>query len=219
MDLVKFAQVYFPKLQIKYKDNSLFMKILGKLMFFNSSFMKTFTNTIGNTIYFPSQQYTIDNPVESNIILLHELVHMYDLKKKGNLFYSLLYMFPQCLVLLFLPLLFLSWKIALIGSLISLAPIPAYFRMQDEKRGYLCSMYTAHVYGKKYNFTDERLQKMLDSNKEQYVNEFYNSSYYFMWPFKSIKSDFDKAANRIKAGLKPFDDDVFKMIDDLLDKS
>ena len=38
---------------IKYKDNSWFMKVLSKILFFNKKFMTRFTTTIGKTVYFP----------------------------------------------------------------------------------------------------------------------------------------------------------------------
>ena len=46
------AHEFFPGLKLRYKDESTLMKIMGKLMFFNPSFMTQFTTTIGETIYF-----------------------------------------------------------------------------------------------------------------------------------------------------------------------
>jgi hypothetical protein len=218
-NLVNSAKVYFPNLQIKYKNESLFMKILSILLFFNPKFMTGYTNTFGNTVYFASRNYIIDNPVLCQTTLLHELVHMHDLKQKGSILYILQYGFPQILVLACLPLFFFFWKIALVLTILFLLPLPAYFRMQFEKRGYLCSLYCLNAFGKKYNMPLADIQNMLNINKQSFNDEFKSSAYYYMWMFNSINSDFDKGVNKIKAGLKPYDDDVFNMIDDLLSKT
>lgn len=218
-DLVIAAQQYFPKLQIKYKNNSFIMKALSIIMFFNKGFMSNYVNTFGSSIYYPSQQYIIDNPIDSEIVFLHELVHMYDVKNKGIVSYSLLYGFPQILFVFCLPLFFFSWKIALILSILFLLPLPAYFRMEFEKRAYLCSLYALSVYGKKNNLSDADVQNMLDLNKDSFCKQFNGPSYYYMWIFSSVKSDFDKGVNLIKAGKRPYDDAVFDMIDNLLSKT
>ncbi len=218
-NLVKAAQQYFPKLQIKYKNNSFIMKILSVIMFFNKGFMTTYVNTFGSSIYYPSQQYIIDNPIDSEIVLLHELVHMYDVKKKGTILYTLLYGFPQILILLCIPLFFFFWKIALAITILLLLPLPAYFRMNFEKRAYLCSLYALNCYSKKNNINNVDLQNIIDLNKDSFCKEFNSSSYYYMWIFNSIKNDFDKGANLIKAGMRPYNDPVFDMIDDLLSKT
>src|SRR4030043_385107 len=105
--LVQSAQTHFPNLKIKYKDESLLMKILGKLMFFNKGFMTSYTTTIGSTIYFPNSNFVKARPISSSVILLHELVHLYDNSKFTAPLFSFLYLFPQILVLLFFPLLFI----------------------------------------------------------------------------------------------------------------
>lgn len=217
--LVLNAQRYFPNLKIKYKDTSFWMKALSILLFFNKDFMSKFTNTFGSSIYYPSKQYVENNPIISEVTLLHELVHMHDFKKKGAILYSFLYGFPQILFIFFLPIFFFSWKIALVLCLISLLPLPAYFRMNFEKRGYLCSLYALNAFGKKLNISPADIQNTLDKNKEIFYKEFSSPSYYFMWAFSSLKSDFDKGVNKIKAGLRPYDDEVFDMIDDLLSKT
>lgn len=214
--LIENAKKYFPDLQIKYKNQSFIMKILATLMFFNKGFMTHFTNTFGSTIYFPNESFTKD-PINFTSVFLHELVHVHDFKKHGSLLYSFLYGFPQILFLLCIPLFFFYWKIALILSIICLLPIPAYFRMVFEKRAYLCSLYVLNYLYKKYHLISDT-QQMLNDDKEFYCQEFFGSSYYFMWPFKLLKYDFDKGLNRIKAGLRPYDDEVFDMIDDLLSK-
>ena len=74
--IVQSSQIYFPRLEIKYKNESIFMKILGMLLFFNPAFMTSYTTTIGSTIYFPDQRFIVSRETSSSIILLHELVHI-----------------------------------------------------------------------------------------------------------------------------------------------
>lgn len=211
-EVVQAAQQYFPKLSIKYKDTSLLMKIIGKLLFFNKDFGTSYTTTFGSTMYYPSEFFVRVRPMSSIVILLHELFHVYDSKKIGILF-PLLYGFPQILALLFFPMLLVSWKIALLFLLFAF-PFPAYFRMKYEKRAYIASMYSLHVLSRDKNF-----QFNIDKQKEEFISHFKNSDYYFMWTFKGIEKEFDDALVKIKSNQHPFEDPFFQVIDDLISKS
>lgn len=193
-DVVSKAKVVYPDISIKYKNESLFMKILGILLFFNPSFKNIYITTIGKTIYFPSSDFIANSPTSSAITLLHELVHIADNK---NIFYSILYLFPQLLSLLFIPLLFIvGWKFALI-ALIFLLPLPAYFRMKDEKSAYTMSLYACNSLNKiGYNIN---LQEQVDF----YISQFKGFGYYVMWPFGSIDAYFNTAAKQIASGQRP----------------
>jgi len=209
-NLVNAAQKYFPNLQIKYKDSSLLMKIIGTILFFNKEFKTSFVSTIGSTIYYPSQSFIKLHPVSSIILLLHELVHINDSKKITKPIFNILYLFPQILVLLFFPMLLISWKIALLFLIFAL-PFPAYFRMQFEKRAYLTSLYAINALGNKMSF-----DPALDKQKPHFIAYFKTSEYYWMWIFKSIDKDFDDAIIKIKAGQRPFDDEIFNILDELI---
>lgn len=210
-NLVQAAQEQFPDLQIKYKDESTLMKILGKLMFFNPKFMTSFTTTIGSTVYYPSRSFVKIRPISSAIVLLHELIHIYDSKRLTQPLFTFLYTFPQILVLLAIPLLLVSWKLSLL-CLLFLAPIPAIFRMYFEKRAYLTSLYVLNALGNKMSFNPG-----LDKQKEGFVEQFKDSDYYFMWPFKTVDKDFDTALVKIQNGEKPFEDPAFITLDKLID--
>jgi hypothetical protein len=213
-DLLTSAQKYFPSLQVKYKDQSWFMKLLGKIMFFNPGFMKTYTTTIGSTVYFPNETFVKIRPISGCVILMHELVHMYDEKKLTKPVFSFSYLFPQILVPIFLLMLFfVSWKIALPLALLSLAPLPAYFRMTYEKRAYISSLYTMQLLGKRLNFDPK-----LSIQASAFVKHFKDSSYYFMWPFGKLEGEFTQAVTDIQAGKRPYDSPVFDMLDDLVTK-
>jgi hypothetical protein len=185
-ELVTKAQTYFPDLKIKYKDQDTLMKILGTLLFFNPKFKTSFTTTIGDTIYWPSEKFVQDNPLSAANIFIHECVHIYDEKKNGSVSFKLGYLFPQILALPMLLLLFvLTWKIVLPLALLCLAPWPAPFRANAERRAYFVSMRAAYqLYG-----MDPTTQGT------HYAENFKNASYYFMMPFGEDKRFADEAAN------------------------
>lgn len=125
---------------IKYKNESLFMKFLSFLLFFNKKFMTEYTTTINSTIYFPSRDFVNNNYITSATIFLHELVHVLDARSYNFIIFSFLYLSPQILGIIFLPLSFINIWVAL-AFLLFLLPIPSFFRMKFEKRAYLVSLY------------------------------------------------------------------------------
>lgn len=209
-ELVQAAPKYFPNLIIQYKDQSSFMKTLGTILFFNKNFMTSFASTIGSTVYFPNETFIRLRPISSAIVLLHELVHMSDEQKYNKLLFGLLYLFPQVLILLFFPLLFVSWKIALFFLLFA-APIPAYFRMYFEKRAYISSLYCLNSLGNRLKFDPK-----LDLHGQDFLKYFKDSSYYFVWPFRNLDKEFSDSLIKIKAGQRPFEDPIFDTLDKLI---
>lgn len=209
ISLTEKAKKHFPDLKVKYKNESYFMKFIGKLLFFNKAFMENYTTTIGSTIYFPSKEFVDKNPIEAKAIFLHELVHVYDAKKINKYLFGFLYLFPQILFLLAIPMMFFNMWFAL-PFLLFLLPLPAYFRMIFEKRAYKVSLYSAYHINRKYRHSFN-----LTHCKDFYLNQFKNSSYYFMWVFP-LKVEFNKALMDVVTNRKPFNDDVFVIIDDLL---
>ena len=209
--LILKAKSHFPNLKIKYKDESLFMKIIGKLLFFNKSFMDNFVTTIGDTVYFTNRQKVEHNPISSSLTLLHELVHVYDSHKDGRVLFSFLYLFPQILAPLALLLCFFSWKFIPLFLLL-LLPLPAYFRMKYEKRAYMVSLYAQHHIYKKLG-----VEPSLEKTKNRILSHFKDSSYYFMWVFDwKLEKGFSDAVIAIKSGKRPYEDEVFDVIDDLI---
>lgn len=213
-DLITSAQKYFPSIRVKYKDQNSFMKFLGTLLFFTPDFMKTYTTTIGDTTYFPNSNFVNQQPISSAVIMLHELVHMYDEKRLTKVLFGFLYLFPQVLALICLPLIFLvSWKIFLPLFVLFALPLPAYFRMYFEKRAYLASLYVMQALGTRLHFSPT-----LKTQEVFFLSQFRGSYYYFMWPFSSLQTEFDQAVVNIKAGKRPYEDPVFDMLDDLVTK-
>lgn len=209
--LVQAAQKHFPDLQIKYKNESPFMKVLGSLLFFNRGFMTDYITTIGSTVYYPTREFVQNHSASASVVLLHELVHVKDAEKLKRPIFSLLYLFPQILVLLALPLLLISWKLAL-PCLLFAAPIPAPFRMLFEKKAYLTSLYALKNLSGKMDFP-----ALLKTQEAFFINQFITGAYYWMWPFKDqLKKDFDLAIEKIVAGQRPFDDVIFDVLDELM---
>jgi hypothetical protein len=213
-DLVTAAQVYFPSLQVKYKDQSTFMKILGVLLFFNPDFMTSYITTIGDTVYFPSANFGTIHPITAPIVLMHELVHISDQNKVSKFVFGLSYLFPQILApLLTVLFFFIHWYIALPIVLLFLAPIPAYFRMYWEKRAYIAALYVQQSLSKLKSFNPNLAAQVADD-----VAEFKTNDYYWMWPFSSIDTDFNEALALINAGQRPFEDPIFDTLDVLVTK-
>lgn len=208
---VERGKFYFPRLQIKYKDESIFMKVLGKLLFFSSKFATT-TTTIGSTIYFPSAQRVIDRPSPSVATLCHELSHMYSSEKKTRLLYSLYYLFPQILVFLSIPVFFFFSFFKSLLCFLFLLPLPSPTRTAEEKMGYTISIYAMN---KINNMGIDELN--LQTYKEAVITNFQGPMYYFMWWLPGIESYFDDIVNKIERGEQPvYDKDLYDMVDDVV---
>ena len=207
-DLVTKATTYFPDLQIKYKDTDPFMKFVGTLLFFNKSFSNDFVTTIGDTQYWPSQQFITDNPQACSEIFIHECTHMYDEKRLNSIVFKLGYLFPQLLALPMLLLLFvLTWKIVLPLVLLCVLPWPAPWRALFEQRAYFVSMYVGY---KLYNWDPKAMGA-------SFANYFSDSSYYFMMPFGEQAQFATEAANVAAGNPSCASEPALKaMVDDLI---
>lgn len=207
-ELVEKAKTYFPELQIKYKDQDTLMQVLGKIMFFNPKFMTSYVTTLGDTVYFPSEQFVQDNPVAVSGVFIHECTHMYDEKRVSKPLFSLGYLFPQILSLLvWLLVFFVSWKILLLLSVVFLLPWPAPFRAHFEKRAYFVQMYVDNkLYG-----TDTM------ESGTTYASWFRNGNYYWMWIF-GFDKDFAQEAINITSGKSEVDTETALgvMVNDLI---
>lgn len=201
-----------PEFKVAFKSESLFMKILGKIMFFNKSFMTKYTTTIGNTIYLTDRKYVKAHPVSTKVVLVHEMVHIKDNMNQGWRF-PIGYAMPQILSLLALPLwLIAPWWMCLAWFALFLLPLPAYFRMRLEQKAYTFSLYALHKLNLKNGFKID-----LYAQAAQYTQNFKDSGYYYMWPFFSDEH-FVTAVKEIQAGRKPFYDiEYYDMADAVLE--
>lgn len=157
-------------LKISYKNESVLMRILGKILFFNSKFMTNYVTTIGSTVYFPSRESVSKDRTSAATVLAHELVHIADSREVSSFIFSYTYLFPQVIALLSI-LSFFTSKLWLL-SLLFLLPIPSPTRAYWELRGYAMTDAVSYKISKKF-FEIDFISK-----------QFVSSSYYFMWPFK-----------------------------------
>lgn len=184
--------------KVKFKDCSRFMKFIATLLFFNKQFMTRFITTIGNTIYFPSEQFIKDDERVAMRALTHELIHIQQAKKYGRVLFYLMYLFPQCLTpLSVFALLAFVWTPCLwfLVFLVFCAPIPAPFRKKFELEACYMSIFIFYIDAKNSNHPDDEIQKnlsiwVLDLN----MYNFRGANYYFMWPFGVVK----ELGNKVK---------------------
>ena len=189
----------FPKLKIKYKNESWLMTILAKILFFNQDFASGYITTIGNTVYFPTQESINKNELSAIATLAHEAVHIYDSSKYTHILFSLLYLLPQLLAILALPLYFVIGWWGLL-ALVFLAPWPAFFRKKFELNGYKMTLFMmnelyVHLgYDKHYREAElKELAGKIDSQN------FQGSGYYFMWPF-GVRNELNNFVDSVISG-------------------
>jgi hypothetical protein len=135
-----------PGFQVAGKSDSWSQRLLGKLLFFNPTYMTGYISTFYPIVYFPTKAGYEANPAGSFSVLAHERVHLLDTKRQP-LWFRLSYLLPQVLVVPFLILTlvaaFISWKFALVSlglTALSAIPWPSAGRTKLEKRGYAMTM-------------------------------------------------------------------------------
>lgn len=187
---IQYLKVFLPKFNVKKKDESNFMKLIGKILFFNKNFMNKFATTIGYTTYLPAKE--IESLDELSVIA-HEYQHAVDYNKMKILF-VLIYSFPQILFLLFLLFPFLGYWSLL--SFLFLLPLPAYGRMKLELKGYIVSIFVYTLIFDELNLTDikERQEKLVSHFNEMFTS----SDYYYMWPF-GVTKQLQEAVDKINS--------------------
>lgn len=97
--------------------------------------------------------------------------------------------------------------------ILCILPIPGLFRMHWEKRAYLSSFYVMQLLGNRMKFNPH-----LKSQEKIFLKCFHGPSYYFMWPFQDIDKQFDQAVEKSSTAQRPFQDSVFDMLEDLVNK-
>lgn len=174
-----------PGFGLRYKNRSWSSKVIAVLVWlFNRHYLTRYTTTRYPKVYFPSRKYVDQKPLFSFKILMHEYVHLFDRRELGWWF-SIGYAMPQILglllVVVFVVLGFVLtteqwWWALLVGvpGVVCLAPVPAYWRMKFEMRGYAMNMAIDYW----------RYGSVQESTKEWVVGQFTGPMYYFMWPFK-----------------------------------
>ena len=174
-----------PGFKIRSKKDSPLMRALSNLLFFNKGFMSRYITTIYPVMYVPGWwgKYKNMSLVELGIIA-HEYVHLHDRKRLGWLF-NILYLSPQVFSLLAFGA---FWNLWFLMALLFLLPWPSPGRAWLEFRGYRMSI-AFHYWAKKEK-----------CDLDMIVEEFTNSNYYYMFPFKKLLiKKFNKEYDKIVA--------------------
>ena len=177
--VIKFIKLHIPKFKLDFKNKSWKLRFIGLLLRpFNSKFMTEYITTLKWTVYFPNEEYLEKYPKTSELILLHEFVHLWDRKHQGALF-SFLYLCPQILAVIPMVALliagwFMPWWVNIgLGILtgVLLLPFPSPWRMRAELRGYTMNLAYAHW----------TWDSQLNCNDNFVVRQFTGWGYYKMW--------------------------------------
>jgi hypothetical protein len=202
-------------IEIKYKDKSNFMKLLGFLLFFNKKFMTNYITTIGNTVYFPSEAFVTEHSLALRSVMAHEFYHINDANRTGKLLWQLLWLMPQALAILALiAILGVLWTPLLwfLVCLVFLVPWPAYWRKKYELGGYTMSLFMLNEHMKAHSIPkSERRQELERTAEVMDKNQFRSSYYYFMWPF-GVRKELQAAIESILSGDILDTDEVFAFV-------
>jgi len=219
-----------PEFNVKFKDESTFMKIIGKILFFNKTFMTGFVTTIGYTVYWPNRKKVDLGGQRVLATLAHEYRHAKDAKKTTPILFGFLYLLPQILALpglmslILIPLLIFGvvswswWMLSLMLTILFILPIPAYFRMRYEVNGYIMSMFI------KYKLLKELGMDKIDIRDVLYIfikninKNFTELNYYYMWPF-GIEERLSKKVEKILSGEIIKEDKIYQEVANALKKS
>ncbi len=171
-----------PNFSIRYKDKVYIHKVLYFFIrLFNKRYMTSYTTTLYPHVDFPNEEYVKNNPKQATKILAHEFVHLWDRHNLG-IRWSIGYLLPQfagIIVILLSTLLLVIFSnnwffIGISVGVLLLAPIPAYWRMRAELRGYSMNvLINVLFYG-----------SLPESTKTWVINIFTGPMYYFMWPMR-----------------------------------
>jgi len=166
--LVFYIEKQIPKFQLCSKENSVLMRFLSVILFFNKGFMTKYITTLYPRVYVPKLPWD-SHTIESRIgVLAHEYVHLKDRKRWWWLF-DILYAAPQIFALLSIGAI---WNLWWLLALLFLLPLPSPGRAWLEFRAYKVTIALHwHLTGTKPSVPWLR-------------DQFVRSYYYWMWPFK-----------------------------------
>ena len=171
-ELVATIKARLPKFDVKYKDESLFQRFLGFIMFFNRAYMTQYTTTMFGKVYFISRAWVEANPKQAWKILAHEYVHLLD-DDDHPVMFTLSYAFPQISALGALAALgafWTPWALVALVFLLALAPWGSKGRTKAEMRGYAMSM-TVNYW---------RYGSISQGTKDHVMSSFWGPNYYYM---------------------------------------
>ncbi len=204
--------------EVKYKDKSTFMKILGYILFFNKAFMTSFTTTVGSTVYFPSEAGLEKRGNGAMSTLAHEYQHVKDADSVTGVVFGFAYLIPQILAPLMLLFGFINWWLAIGLFVLFLAPIPAPLRMYYELRGYKMSLFMTNLFLTENGVREEDRLLALKEQAKRHNKQFTSFNYYLMWPF-GVLSKLEESAEKIVDGRIMMEDEIYSEVEDAFKRS
>lgn len=207
------ARNLIPGFAVVPKSESWHQRLLGKLLFYNPHYMERFTTTLYPKVYL-SETMVGESGYRRFEVLSHELVHLYD-QRESRIGFPVGYLFPQVLyVLSVFGLLgaFLSpWWLLWLLFMFAAAPIPAYWRMKAEMRGYAMTC-AVQFWSRGY---------VPASTREFIEKQFTGWNYYRMWPFaEDVRSRLQAVERTIRTGeiCEGTSGVPYKVVRDLMEK-
>lgn len=173
--LVEETTKLIPRFRVRFKEESWTQKILSWILFFNKGYMTRFTTTLYPTVWFPKRAEVEANPDWASRVLMHELVHLWDRKRRGYFVFNVAYLFPQIFALGALGALgaiFALWHLWFLGFLIFLLPWPSVGRTQIEVRGFTMNLALPYW----------RTGSLSPTKKAEIIPNFTGWNYYRMCP-------------------------------------
>lgn len=191
-DLEAEARGMIPGFEVLPKSRSWHQRLVGKLLFFNPSYMQSFSTTLYPKVYLSAALEERRDMVLFST-LAHELVHLWD-NQRNRILFPIGYVFPQALALLSFGAIGAFWVLDFFGFLVFLAaaaPWPAYWRMKAEMRGYAMNFAISYwVTG-----------RISEEQRAFVAEQFTGLAYYQMWNYPELlKEEFDRIEADIKSG-------------------
>lgn len=172
--------------QIRYKQESAWMRALSKVLFFRKDFMGESTSVWGEAVYFPDRHWFKANPEGAWKALAHGMIHLNEIHRLSFPVYFLAYLFPQSLALLALAF---PWVPECSVFMVALFPWPAPYRKSVEMRAYSMTM-AAEIWS----------GNGISEPPDWVIRRFTGPYLYWAWPFPNqVRSELHKRLSLIKA--------------------
>jgi uncharacterized membrane protein len=167
------ARRLVPGYEVRQKRKSLVQRAIGRILFFNKNYMEARATALYPRVYIPKNMEGAAD-ISLFAVLAHEFVHIWDVHQ-SKIAFPLKYAFPQILALLSVLSLLGFWNpvfLVFLGFLTAALPLPAYWRMQAELRGYAMSLAVQYW-----------LRGRISEGMKHFIaQQFSGWAYYRMWP-------------------------------------